>query len=83
MDEALRTLLNSDRPITRAAVEALVQRAEEVPAVTDVAVEEVDLLGFDNLFLHKEVGDACEGGCGGEVGSLFAGTALADDSGVF
>jgi hypothetical protein len=83
VDEALRTLLNSDRPITWAAVEALVQQAEEVPAVTEVTVEEVDLLSFDDLFLHKEVWDGCEGGCEGEVGGLLAGTALADVSGVF
>src|SRR5512135_1653040 len=38
-DEALRVLLDSDRPVTRAAVEELVQRAEAVPAVTDVTVE--------------------------------------------
>ena len=83
VDEALRTLLDSDRPVTRAAVEELVQRAEEVPAVTEVTVEEVDLLGFDDLFLHKEVWDGCEGGCEGEVDGLLAGTALADVSGVF
>jgi hypothetical protein len=83
VDEALRTLLASDRPVTRAAVEELVQRAEEVPAVTDVIVEEVDLLGFDDLFLHKEVWDGCEGGCEREVDGLLAGTALADVPGVF
>ncbi len=81
VDEALRTLLAGDRPITRAAVEALVYRAEGVPAVTEVTVEEVDLLGFDDLFLHKEVWDGCEGGCEGEVDGLLAGTALADVSG--
>ena len=83
VDEALRTLLASDRPVTRAAVEELVHRAEEVPAVTDVIVEEVDLLDFDDLFLHKEVWDGCQGGCEREVDGLLAGTALADVSGVF
>ena len=83
VDEALRTLLDSDRPVTQAAVEALVQRAEEVPAVTEVTVEEMDLLGFDDLFLHKEVWYGCEEGCQGEAGGLLAGTALADVSGVF
>ena len=53
VDEALRTLLSSDRPVTRAAVEELVRRAEEVPAVTDVIVEEVDLSSFDDLLTHK------------------------------
>ena len=83
VDEALRTLLASDRPVTREAVEELVQRAEEVPAVTEVTVEEVDLLDFDNLFLHKEVWDGFQGGCEGEVDGLLAPTAFADISGVF
>ena len=83
VDEALRTLLASDRPVTRAAVEALVHRAEEVPAVTDVIVEEVDLLSFDELLTHKEVWDEFQGGCEGEVDGLLTPTALADVSGVF
>jgi hypothetical protein len=83
VDEALRTLLDSDRPVTRAAVEELVYRAEKVPAVTDVIVEEVDLLGFDDLLTHKEVWDGFQGGCEGEVAGLLAGIALADVSGVF
>jgi hypothetical protein len=83
VDEALRRLLAGDRPVSRAAVEELVRRAEEVPAVTEVTVEEVDLLSFDELFLHKEVWDGFQGGCEGEVDGLFAGTAPADVSGVF
>jgi hypothetical protein len=83
VDEALRTLLLSARPVTRAAVEELVHRAEEVPTVTEVTVEEVNLLDFDDLFLHKEVWDGYEGGCEGEVDGLLAGTTLADVSGVF
>ena len=83
VDEALRTLLASDRPVTREAVEELVQRAEEVPAVTDVTVEDVELLDFDDLFLHKEVWDGFQGGREGEVDGLLAPTALADVSGVF
>jgi hypothetical protein len=82
VDEALRTLLAGDRPVSRAAVEELVQRAEEVPAVTEVTVEEVDLLDFDELFLHKEVWDEFQGGCEGEVDGLLAGTAPADVSGM-
>jgi hypothetical protein len=83
VDEALRTLLASDRPVSRAAVEEMIQREEKAPAVTDVTVEEVDLSGFDDLFLHKEVWDEFQGGCEGEVDGLLAGTALADVSGVF
>jgi hypothetical protein len=82
VDEALRALLDNDQSVTREAVEELVHRAEAVPAVTDVTVEEVDLLGFDDLFLHKEVWDGFQGGREGDVDGLLAGTALADLSGV-
>jgi hypothetical protein len=83
VDEALRTLLASDQPISRSAVEELLHRAEEVPAITAVTVEEVDLSGFDDLFLHKEVWDEFQGGRKGEAGGVLAGTALADVSEVF
>jgi hypothetical protein len=83
VDEALRALLASDRGVTRLAVEELVHRAEKVPAVTDVTIEEVNLLDFDDLLTHKEVWDGFQGGCEGEVDGLLAGTALADVSGVF
>jgi hypothetical protein len=83
VDEALRTLLMSDRSVTLEAVEELVKRAEKVPAVTDVTVEDVNLLDFDDLLLHKEVWDGFQGGCEGEIDGLFAGTAFADVSGVF
>jgi hypothetical protein len=82
VDEALRTLLASDRPVSGTAVEELVHRAEEVPAVTEVIVEEVDLLGFDELFLHKEVWDGVQEGCEGEVDGSLAGVAPADVSGM-
>ena len=81
VDDALRMLLAGNRPVSKAAVKELMLRAEQVPAVTEVTVEEVDLLGFDDLFSHKEVWDGCEGGCEGEVEGLLAGTALADVSG--
>ena len=83
VDEALRTLLAGERGVTRSAVEELIHRAEEVPAVTDVTVEDVDLLDFDDLLTHKEVWDGFQGGCEGAVDGLLAGTALADVSGVF
>jgi hypothetical protein len=83
VDEALRTLLDSERSVTHSAVVELIHRAEEVPAVTDVTVEEVNLLDFDDLLTHKEVWDEFQGGCEGEVDELLAGTALADISGVF
>ena len=77
------SVLEGTAVVSRAAVEELVQRAEEAPAVTDVTVEEVDLLDFDELFLHKEVWNEFQEGCEGEVDGLLAGTALADVSGVF
>lgn len=83
VDEALRTLLSSDQGVTRSAVEELLHRAEEMPAVTDVTVADVNLLDFDDLFLHKEVWDGFQGRCEGEVAGLLAGTALADVSGMF
>jgi hypothetical protein len=82
VDEALRTLLSSDAGVSRLAVEELLQRAEEIPVITDVTVEDVDLLDFDDLFLHKEVWDGFQGRCEGEVAGLLAGTALADVSGM-
>jgi hypothetical protein len=83
VDDALRTLLAGDQPVTRMAVEELIHRAEEVPPVTEVTVEEVELLDFDDLFSHKEVWNEFPGGREGEVDGLLAGTALADVSGVF
>ncbi len=82
VDEALRTLLASDRSVSLAAVEELLLRAEEMPAATDVTVEDVNLLDFDDLFLHKEVWDGCSGRCEREADGLFAGAAFADVSGM-
>jgi hypothetical protein len=83
VDEALRTLLAGDQPVSRVAVEELIHRAEEVRPVTEVTVEDVDLSSFDDLFLHKEVWNELSGGCEREVDGLFAPAALADVSGVF
>ena len=82
VDDALRTLLADDRPVSSVAVEELMQRSEEAPAVTDVTVADVNLLDFDDLFLHKEVWDGFEGRCERAVNGLLAGTALAHDSGM-
>jgi hypothetical protein len=82
VDEALRTLLAGDRSVSRSAVEELLLRAEETPAVTDVTIENVDLLDFDDLFLHKEVWDGFQGRCEGAADGPLAGAALADVSGM-
>jgi hypothetical protein len=83
VDGALRTLLASDQSISRSAVEELIQRADKIPAVIDVTVADVNLLDFDDLFLHKEVWDGFQGRCEGAVAGLLTGTALADVSGMF
>jgi hypothetical protein len=82
VDDALRTLLAGDQPVSQAAVEELIHRADEAPPVTEVTVGEVDLSEFDVLLSHKEVWNEYEGGREGEVDGLLAGTALADVSGV-
>jgi hypothetical protein len=83
VDEALRTLLASDRPVSHSAVEELIHRAEQIPAVTDVTVEDVDLSSFDDLLTHKEVWDEYQGGRERTVDGALAGVALASVSGLF
>jgi len=55
VDEALRHLLKEGGPITAKAVEALVRRQREIPPVTEVAVDPVDLTGYDELVTDREV----------------------------
>jgi len=83
VDEALRLLLGEDRPIEADSVKLLVGREEEVPAVTEVTVEEFDLSHFDNLFHDKEVWDGFQDGCERDVDGAFASVAPADVSGEF
>lgn len=77
VDEALRVLLAEDRPITAKSVESLVGREEEIPAVTEVTVEEFDLSDFDDLFTGKEVWNGLEEGCEGDVDGVLASVAPA------
>ena len=88
VDEALRALLTQDRQITAEAVEEFIERKEEVPAVTEVAVDAVHLESFDDLFTNKEVWHGCEqgwedGGCEGPADGLLEGTASAYVPGEF
>lgn len=88
VDEALRALLAQDRRITAEAVEEFVQRKEEVPAVTEVAVEAVHLESFDDLFTNKEVWNGFDqgwedGGCEGPADGSLEGTASAYVPGEF
>jgi hypothetical protein len=55
VDEALRTLLDTDQPITAQAVVDWMGRREPARPVTDVKVDTTDLSSFDMLFDHKEV----------------------------
>lgn len=57
VDDALRTLLQEDQPITFEAVRDFVARRESVRPVTEVQIELTDLVSFDMLFQHKEVWD--------------------------
>ena len=88
VDEALRALLAEDRPLTSEAVEPLLRREEEVPAVTEVAVEATDLGSFDDLFTDKEVWDGFQqggedGGREGAADGLLEGIASACVPGEF
>jgi hypothetical protein len=55
VDDALRMLLEEDRPITFQAVKDWVERRETARPVTEVEVELTNLSSFDALFQHKEV----------------------------
>ena len=82
VDDALRVLLGEDGPITPEAVREFLRREEEVPAVTEVAVEAADLESFDDLFTNKEVWDGFQpgwedGGCERAVDELLEGVASA------
>jgi hypothetical protein len=55
VDDALRTLINRERPLTFEAVEALTGSHEHIVPVTDVAVPEVDLSTYDALLSDHEV----------------------------
>ena len=88
VDDALRVLLGEDGPITPEAVREFLRREEEVPAVTEVAVETADLESFDDLFTNKEVWDGFQpgwedGGCERAVDGLLEGVASADVPGEF
>lgn len=56
VDDALRVLLNDDGPLSAEAVEALVLSETALPAATQVAIEAVDLGGYDALLQGLGVG---------------------------
>jgi transposase len=55
VDDALRTLINQDQPITIDAVKSLVCGQQEVVPVTEVNIAEVDLGAYDTLLGVGEV----------------------------
>jgi hypothetical protein len=55
VDDALRTLIDQDEPITFETVEAMVSSQEHITAPTEVAITEVDLATYDVLLSVKEV----------------------------
>jgi hypothetical protein len=55
VDSALRVLLSSDEPLTADAVEKLVRSGQELPPLTEVNVEAVDLTAYDVLLAAEEV----------------------------
>jgi hypothetical protein len=65
VDDALRMLLEENRPITFQAVKDWVERRETARPVTEVEVEPTNLSSFDALFQYKEVWHGI--GVGGET----------------
>ena len=49
VDDALRTLIDAEQPITAQSVEALVKSGQTPPPVTDVRIDAVDLGLYDGL----------------------------------
>ena len=55
VDDALRVLLNQEEPIDAMVVKALVLSGQEIPPVTDILVDTVDLSTYDQLLTKQEV----------------------------
>jgi len=55
VDSALQVLLANDEPLSADAVEALVRSDQELPSVTEINVEPVDLAAYDILLAGEEV----------------------------
>lgn len=56
VNDALRVLLDQEQPIEAGTVEAMVRSAQEIPSITDVLVDAVDLTTYDQLLSQQEVG---------------------------
>jgi hypothetical protein len=55
VDDALRRLIDRDRPITADAVEAIVQSGRGPEPATEIAIASVKLSAYDGLLKRKEV----------------------------
>jgi hypothetical protein len=80
VDDALRTLLEEDQPITAQAVVDWMGRREPARPVTEVQVEPTELSSFDALFNHKEVWDGFGDGGESPADRVPAGASLTDVS---
>lgn len=54
VDYALRTLIEHEQPITRGAVETIMDSLEQIPSPAEVAIEKVDLSAYDTLLSRRE-----------------------------
>ena len=55
VDDALRTLIDQEMPITFELVEAMVHSEELIPPPTELNIQEVDLTAYDALLALREV----------------------------
>lgn len=55
VDDALRALLNQEEPIDARVVKAMLLSGQEIPPVTDILVDAVDLSVYDQLLSKQEV----------------------------
>jgi hypothetical protein len=49
VDDALRYLLNREENVTAQKVEVMIQSNRCIPSVTDIAIDEINLAGYDEL----------------------------------
>ncbi len=78
VDQALRRLIERERPINSAAVKTLLKEGQEALVLTEVIVAPVDLAGFDTLL--TEVWHEPEQRCAGPLGGVLEGVAFAFDA---
>jgi len=55
VDDALRVLLNQEEPIDARVIKAMVLSGQEIPPVTDILVNAVDLSAYDQLLSNQKV----------------------------